>query len=105
MYQSLTNLYEDKITVVSNPQVALSLTADDWGLYDDDTGRYANREAVAVALNDQISNAINASKHRSEALHYCTFILERYSESGAADTWGRDVLYIILKLAYGISEG
>jgi hypothetical protein len=105
MYQSLTNLYEDKITVVSNPQVTLTLNADLWGLYGDDTGRYANRETVAVALNDQISNAINTSKHRSEALHRCIFILERYSESGAADTEGRDVLYIILKLAYGISEG
>ena len=108
-YQTLADVYASKITVVTNPQVTLTLSADDWALYSDsdsyeNTRLYANRETVAGALNYQISNAINTSKHRSEAFTRCICILERYSESGAADTEGRDVLYIILKLAYGISN-
>ena len=105
-YQTLADIYASKITVVTNPQVTLSLTADDWELYGDydDTGRYANRENVAVALNDQISNAINTSKNRTEAYGRCSSILDRYSDSGASDTEGRYVLDTILKLAYGISD-
>jgi hypothetical protein len=103
-YQTISDIYANKITVVSNPQVTLTLTADDWQLYDDDTGRYANRKNVAVALNDQVSNAINTSPHRSEAFHRCICILERYRESGAADTEGREVLYDILELTYGTND-
>lgn len=105
-YQTISDIYAEKITVVSNPQVTLRLTADDWELYSDydDTGRYANRENVAVALNEQIANAINTSQNRGEAYRRCVSILERYSDSGAADTEGRYVLGTILKLAHGISD-
>jgi hypothetical protein len=61
-YRTLEEIYAEKITVVSNPQVTLTLTADDWELYNDDTGRYAARENVAVALNERIANAINTSQ-------------------------------------------
>jgi hypothetical protein len=105
-YRTLTEIFADKVTVVNNPQVTLTLSADDWALYSDsdsyeNTRLYANRETVAGALNYQISNAINTSKHRSEAFHHCICILERYSESGAADTEGREVLWAILNLTYG----
>jgi hypothetical protein len=58
-----------------------------------DTGRYAARENVAVALNERIANAINTSQNRGEAYRRCVSILERYSDMGAADTEGRYVLY------------
>jgi PHD/YefM family antitoxin component YafN of YafNO toxin-antitoxin module len=108
-YRTLTEIFADKVTVVNNPQVTLTLSADDWALYSDsdsyeDTRLYANREIVAVALNDQISNAINTSPHRSEAFTRCICILERYRESGAADTEGREVLWDILNLTYGLSD-
>jgi thioredoxin-like negative regulator of GroEL len=102
-YQTISDIYANKITVVSNPQVTLTLTADDWELYSDydDTGRYAARENVAVALNERIANAINTSQNRDEAYRRCVSILERYSDTGAADTEGREVLYDIFELAYG----
>ena len=103
-YRTLEEIYAVKITVVSNPQVTLTLTADDWQLYDDDTGRYAARENVAVALNERIANAINTSQNRGEAYRRCVSILERYSDMGAADTEGRYVLGTILKLAHGMSD-
>ena len=108
-YRTFDEIFEDKVTVVSTPQVTLTLSADDWELYSDsdsyeDTRLYANREIVAVALNDQISNAINTSPHRSEAFTRCICILERYRESGAADTEGREVLWTIFKLTYGLSD-
>ena len=111
-YRTLKEIYAEKITVVSNPQVTLTLTADEWQLYSDSTlcsQGHANletmwREPVAVALNDQIANAINTSPHRSEAFHRCICILERYRESGAADTEGREVLYDILELTYGTND-
>jgi hypothetical protein len=108
-YRTLTEIFADKVTVVNNPQVTLTLSADDWALYSDsdsyeNTRLYANREIVAVALNDQISNAINTSPHRSEAFTRCICILERYRESGAADTEGREVLWDIFNLTYGLSD-
>ena len=106
-YRTLKEIYAEKITVVSNPQVTLTLTADDWELYSDDsddTGRYAARENVAVALNERIANAINTSQNRGEAYRRCVSILERYSDMGAADTEGRYVLGTILKLAHGMSD-
>ena len=103
-YRTLKEIYAEKITVVSNPQVTLTLTADDCELYNDDTGRYAARENVAVALNERIANAINTSQNRGEAYRRCVSILERYSDMGAADTEGRYVLGTILKLAHGMSD-
>ena len=111
-YRTLKEIYAEKITVVSNPQVTLTLTADDWELYSDSTlcsQGHANletmwREPVAVALNDQIANAINTSQNRDEAYRRCVSILERYSDTGAADTEGREVLYDILELTYGTND-
>jgi hypothetical protein len=105
-YRTLSEIYAEKITVVHNPQVTLSLTADDWELYGDydSTGRYANRENVAVALNEQIAYAINTSKNQGEAYRRCLSILERYSDAGANDTESRYVLGTILKLAHGIND-
>jgi hypothetical protein len=37
-YRTLEEIYAEKITVVSNPQVTLTLTADDWELYSDRHG-------------------------------------------------------------------
>lgn len=93
----------EKIKVVNKPSVTLSLSADDWSLYDDydGTGRYANRDNVAVALNEYIAEAINTSKDRTEALRRCMSILDKYSESGCADTEGRYMLEDIFKATYG----
>lgn len=92
-----------KITVVNQPKISLKLTADDWELYSDydDTGRYANRENVACALNDFISEAINTSEDMKRAFNRCLSILQKYSDSGANDTEGRSVLNFIFQQAYG----
>jgi hypothetical protein len=103
MYRSTAEIIGEKISVVNRPSVKLSLSADDWALYDDydDTGRYANRENVAVALNDYISDAINTSDDKAHALKRCMSILDKYSDSGANDTEGREVLSMIFTAAFG----
>ena len=53
-YQTISDIYANKITVVSNPQVTLTLTADDWELYSDDTGRYAAREIGRASCRERV---------------------------------------------------
>jgi hypothetical protein len=98
-YRTLEEIYAEKITVTHNPQVKLTLDADDWALYDDFDNH--NRINVAVALNDRISNAINTSASRDEAFKRCLSILSLYSDGGAYDTEGRDTLYVVFNLVYG----
>lgn len=102
-YRTLAEIFADKITVVHNPKVKLTLSADDWGLfYDEDMGPQAsNRDNVAVALNDQVSEAINTSATVEEAFKRCSSILTRHSDYGAADTEGRDMLETIFEMTYG----
>ena len=102
-YRTLAEIFADKIVVVQNPKVKLTLSADDWELLGryNDTGRFANRENVAVALNDQISEAINTSANMEEAFKRCSSILTRHSDYGAADTEGREMLETIFELTYG----
>lgn len=92
-----------KIKVDRKPVVTLGLNADDWALYGDHdgTGCHANRESVAVALNDYISDAINTSDDRTHALKRCRSILDKHSDSGADDTEGREVLSMIFTAAFG----
>jgi hypothetical protein len=107
MFRSLVELAGDKISVVNKPSVKLSLSADDWALYggyDDAPEEYANRDNVAVALNDYIAEAINTSQSRSEAVRRCLSILDKYSDSGCDDTEGRVMLEIIITAAYGQSR-
>lgn len=104
MYQSLVQLAADKITVTNKPVVSLSLSADDWALYggyDDAPAKYSGRDNLAVALNEWISQAINTSENRSEAMRRCLSILDKHSDMGCDDTEGRTMLEIIMTAAYG----
>jgi hypothetical protein len=106
MYRSTAEIIGEKISVVNRPSVKLSLSADDWALYDDhsDKGRYAHRENVAMGLNDYIANAINTSDDRAQAFKRCKALLEKHSYMGCNDTEGQVVLEIIMTSAYGQSR-
>jgi hypothetical protein len=103
MYRSTAEIIGEKISVVNRPSVKLSLSADDWALYDDhnDKGRYAHRENVAMGLNDYIANVINTSDDRAQALKRCAALLEKHSYMGCNDTEGRVVLETIMTSAFG----
>jgi hypothetical protein len=103
MYRSTAEIIGEKISVVNRPSVKLSLSADDWALYDDydNTGRYANRDNVATGLNDYIANAINTSNDRAQSFKRCKALLEKHSYMGCNDTEGQVVLEIIMTSAYG----
>ena len=98
-YRTEAQIYEDlgKIEVISNPQVRLSLTADDWQLYDG-TG-YEGRDRVAEALNRGIVEVINDTEGRKP--DRCYNVLHKWSHYGAADTEGYDMLDTIFSTVFG----
>ena len=98
-YRTEAQIYEDlgKIEVISNPQVKLSLTADDWQLYDG-TG-YEGRDRVAEALNCDIAKVINDTD--GQKMDRCANVLGKWSHYGAADTEGYDMLDTILNAVFG----
>ena len=98
-YRTEAQIYEDlgKIEVISNPQVRLFLTADDWQLYDG-TG-YEGRGRVAEVLNCDIAKVINDTE--GDKFRRCTNVLSQWSHYGAADTEGYDMLDTIFSTVFG----
>ena len=74
--------------------VSLSLTADDWGLYD-----IEGRDDVAVCLNQAVSVALSWSE-KPVARVKIEKALEEYSKWGAADTEGYATVQQIWDLFY-----
>lgn len=74
--------------------VSLSLTADDWGLYD-----IEGRDDVAICLNQAVSVALTWSD-KPVARGKIEKALEEYSKWGAADTEGYDTVQRIWDLFY-----
>ena len=74
--------------------VTLSLTADDWGLYNID-----GRDDVAIYLNQAVSIALNWSD-KPVARVKIEKALEEFSKWGAADTEGYDTVQQIRDLFY-----
>lgn len=97
-YRTEAQIYEDwgKIEVISNPQVRLSLTADDWQLYDG--MGYEGRDSVAEALNRGIVEVINDTYGRK--MGRCSNVLDQWSHYGAADTEGYDMLDTIFSTVF-----
>ena len=98
-YRTEAQIYEDlgKIEVVSNPQVRLFLTADDWQLYEG-TG-YEGRDRVAEVLNCDIATIINDTEvHKGRR---CANVLDQWSHYGAADTEGHEMLSTIFSAVFG----
>ena len=98
-YRTEAQIYEDlgKIEVISNPQVRLFLTADDWQLYEG-TG-YEGRDRVAEVLNCDIAKVINDTD--GQKMDRCSNVLGQWSHYGAADTEGYDMLDTILNATFG----
>lgn len=93
----MTYRTENKIEVISNPQVRLFLTADDWQLYSG-TG-YEGRDHVAEVLNCDIAKVINDTDGRK--MDRCANVLGQWSHYGAADTEGYDMLRTIFSTVFG----
>lgn len=91
------------VYVRHNPVIKLSLTADDWQLYDGDDYKVW-RDTVAEGLNRGIEDILNTSANfysRIEKIKKCNALLGTYSTYGAADTEGYAVLDTILCEFYG----
>jgi len=84
------------VQVTFQPQVTLSLTADDWQLYRLDGGR----DKAAEGLNFAVADAINHCDNWKDAHIHATRVLDEYSHFGAADTESQSVLIEILFAAY-----
>jgi len=74
--------------------VTLSLTADDWGLYD-----IEGRHDAALGLNQAVSTALN-NFTKGVVIGKIEEALEKYRKWGAADTEGYDTVRQILGLFY-----
>ena len=79
--------------------VELSLTADDWALYNGSSFQF-DREFAAEMMNRQIEAAINASSSFQAARAAVLRLLNIFSKYGAADTEGYAVATKILRQAY-----
>jgi hypothetical protein len=88
------------ITVTRNPQIKLTLTADDWQLYDDED--HPARVMVALDLNANIQRILNnPSLPDSMKRRACRNYLRVYDNYGASDTEGRDMLDTIFSEFFG----
>jgi len=88
------------ITVIRNPQIKLTLTADDWQLY---SGiEYPWRDSVAKDLNITLQNILN-NKHKTdqEKKQDCWNYLRMYDNYGASDTEGMAMLDTIFCEFFG----
>lgn len=74
--------------------VALSLTADEWALYN-----IEGRDDAALALNEAVSVALNYST-KGVAIGKIEEALEKYRDWGANDTEGHATVRQILGLFY-----
>jgi hypothetical protein len=99
MYRTFEQIFSDRIQVKHNPQVKLTLTADDWQLYGCE-----RRDIAARTMNQQIADAIHCAGSRSRAYMECQRILKRWEEFGAADTEGWAMLDYIFCTVYGEGE-
>ena len=75
--------------------VTLTMTADDWELYDT-----PNRDDVARDLNLRIASAINKAKSADEASSLSEKILRQWSDAGAYDSEPMYHLERIMSLAF-----
>lgn len=74
--------------------ITLSLTADDWALYN-----IEGRDDAAIALNEAVSVALNYLT-KGGAIGKIEEALEKYSDWGANDTEGHATVRQILGLFY-----
>jgi hypothetical protein len=102
MYRTYEQIFSDHIQVKHNPQVKLTLTADDWALYSGEG--YERRDVAASIMNEQIANSIHAAGSRSRAYTECQRVLQRWDEFGAADSEGWAMLDFIFRTVYGEGE-
>jgi hypothetical protein len=106
------------ITVTRNPQIKLTLTADDWQLFDDEDhpardrvarGLNANiqqilsrRDIVAHDLNANIQQILNDfDRTDREKMQACWNCLRMYDSYGASDSEGMAVLATIFSEFFG----
>lgn len=88
------------ITVTRNPQITLTLTADDWQLYGGED--YPSRDRVARDLNTSIQDILNDTfRTDSEKKQACWEWLRLYDNYGASDTEGMAVLDTIFCEFFG----
>ena len=75
--------------------ITLTLSADDWGLYDSNHLRIADcvRDITAEWINDYITDAINEGRQ-----YDAREVLRTYSDWGANDSKGINTLVNILDL-------
>lgn len=88
------------ITVTRNPQIKLTLTADDWQLY---SGiNYSRRDIAARDLNANIQQTLNdPDRNDREKKQVCWNYLRMYDFYGASDTEGMAVLDTIFYEFFG----
>jgi hypothetical protein len=88
------------IKVTRNPQIKLTLTADDWQLYDDED--HPSRVMVALDLNANIQRILNGpslpDRMKRQA---CWNYLRMYDHYGASDSEGMAVLDTIFSEFFG----
>ena len=90
------------ITVTRNPQIKLTLTADDWQLYDDED--LPARVMVALDLNANIQRILNNTSLPDRMKRQaCWNYLRMYDNYGASDSEGIAVLETIFSEFFGPS--
>jgi hypothetical protein len=88
------------IKVINNPKIYISLTADDWHLYDG-VG-YHLRDKVVKDLNANIQHILNdPNGTEREKKQVCWNYLRMYDYYGASDTEGMQVLDNIFREFFG----
>jgi hypothetical protein len=88
------------ITVTYNPQIKLTLTADDWQLYGGED--YPLRDMVARNLNANIQQVLNDPDcNDREKKQVCWNYLRMYDNYGASDTEGMAMLDTIFYEFFG----
>jgi hypothetical protein len=83
--------------------ISITFTADDWGLYDDDTENphEFQRDAVAIILNEALEQCVNLERlGRDDAFLTMSNQLRQYDENGADDTIVRMVLRAVIHEIY-----
>lgn len=77
-------------------QIELTMTADDWDLYD-----MPESKKAAEAINYVIMREFNAGEHRESVRFKAEVVMARYRECGASDTEPRYILDGLLDKLYG----
>jgi hypothetical protein len=83
------------MSVTLRPIVALTLTADDWQLYD-----LEGRDTVALRLNRLVEESINEAHTMSDAIKGINEALVYFRHFGANDSEGVAVARWIMQRAY-----